>query len=315
MDTETQISVITPSYNRAHTLIRVYECLKKQTFKDFIWIIMDDGSKDNTRELIESFQKENVLEIQYYYHDNKGKFITVFKGVEKVKTPYFVVIDSDDSWPEDSFQILYDEVSSIENKDEFIAVMGNSVDEDGKLIGSLYPGNGFIGSILEMRYKYKVRGDKSGIFITNTYQKELAKFDYTIYEGKGHIPQSVLYNIYDAKGLKTKFINKNIRNYLKDVNDPISLDNTLWFDTNAFGLRAGYLSFVNDYNALLYAYPVPLIRNIIGYHYYSFINKTPLLSILKDIKNPIFKTISVFTLPFSYVYYLIKTMKKRPFII
>lgn len=304
MNTDSKITVITPTYNRAHTLNRVYESLKKQVFKNFVWIIMDDGSTDNTQELANKFSNENLIEIKYFQGKNRHKFITVFEGIKKVKTPYFVIIDSDDSWPQDSFEILYEEVSKIKNQDQFIGVIGHSADTEGNLVGNLFPGDGFTGSILEMRYKYKVRGDKSGIFITKSYLKELDKYDYSIYENKGYIPQSVFFTTYDSQGLKTKFINKVIRIYHKDDNDSKSISNTRWKGKNIFGLREGYKAMLNNYNYQLFAYPKTLVRNLIGFQFYSFLNNKTLTSNIKSIKNPIIKIISVFALPFSYIYYL-----------
>ena len=63
---EVKITIITPSYNRAHTLPRVYDSLKNQTFKDFKWIIMDDGSTDNTKEIVEHFKSEGLIDIEYF---------------------------------------------------------------------------------------------------------------------------------------------------------------------------------------------------------------------------------------------------------
>lgn len=303
---ENKITVITPSYNRAHTLKRVYESLKNQIYKDFVWIIMDDGSTDNTQSLVDSFIKEKKIQIEYFHDRNRHKFITVFEGIKKVETPYFVIIDSDDTWPPDSFQILLDEVSQIKNQEEYIGVIGHSADEEGNLVGDLCPGDGFTGSIFEMRYKYKVGGDKNGIFITDSYKKELANYDYLVYEGKGYIPQSVFFNIYDAKGLKTKFINKVIRTYHRDENDQNSVSNTRWTGKNIFGLREGYKSFLNNYGNRLFSYPKSLLRNIIGFQLYSFMNKVPLSSFFKELKNPTIKILSIFILPFSYMYFLIK---------
>ena len=77
MNTDSKITVITPTYNRAHTLNRVYESLKKQVFKNFVWIIMDDGSTDNTQELVNKFSNENLIEIRYFQDKNRHKFITI----------------------------------------------------------------------------------------------------------------------------------------------------------------------------------------------------------------------------------------------
>lgn len=267
-----KITIITPSYNRAHTLQRVYDSLKNQSFKDFKWIIMDDGSTDDTKELVQKFQTENLINIDYFWNENQHKFITVFEGVKKVTSPYFMIVDSDDSYPENALEILYNEVEKISNPSKFISVMGLSQSEQGEIVGHPYPNDGFDGSIFDMRYKYKVRGDKFGIFITATYQDLLKNFDYSSYKGKGYIPQAVFFNTYDSQGIKTRFVNKVVRNYHLDEADQNSVSNTRWTGKNTFGLMEGHLSFLNSYGRQLLSYPKALIRNIVGYQIYSIIN-------------------------------------------
>ena len=301
---EVKISIVTPSYNRAHTLSRVYESLKNQTFKDFKWIIMDDGSTDNTSELVKSFQAENVFEIDYFWNENQHKFITVFEGIKKVTSNYFMIVDSDDSYPNYALQNLFDEVEKITNQDEFISVMGLSQYTDGKIVGHQYPNNGFDGSIFDMRYKYKVRGDKFGIFITKTYQQLLKNFDYSPYKNKGYIPQAVFFNTYDANGLKTRFVNKVVRNYHLDDEDANSVSNTRFTGKNTFGLMEGYRSFLNSYGSKLFGYPKALIRNLVGYHIYSLINNRSFSEINNGLTN--FKLLSTLIYPLSYLYYKLK---------
>ena len=298
-----KITIITPTYNRAKTLPKVFESLLNQSFKDFLWIILDDGSTDNTQEVVQNFQLLNpFFEIIYKKDKNRHKFLTVLEGVKMVKTPYFMVIDSDDIYPENSLEILISEVEKIDNQDDYISVMGLSADENGHIVGDQYPNNGFDGSILEMRYKYKVRGDKFGIFITQTYQREISGKDYSQYEGKGYIPQSVIFNDYDAKGVKTRFINKVVRFYLKDEDDTASVSNTRWSGKNLFGLAEGHLSFLNAYGNQLFSYPKALIRNVIGYQIYALKSGRKTSTILTEIKNPLIKILGFFALPFSFIY-------------
>jgi len=301
---EIKITIITPSYNRAHTLSRVYNSLKNQSFKNFKWIIMDDGSTDNTKEIVDIFKAENLLDIDYFWNENQHKFITVFEGIKKVTSPYFMIVDSDDSYPENALETLYNEVESISNPSEFISVMGLSQSENGEIVGHSYPHNGFDGSIFDMRYKYKVRGDKFGIFITATYQDLLKDFDYSHYKGKGYIPQAVFFNTYDANGIKTRFVNKIVRNYHLDETDHNSVSNTRWTGKNTFGLMEGYLSFLNCYGIKLLKYPKALIRNIIGYQIYSVINGKKLTEINKRLKH--FKLLSTIIFPATLLY---KTLK------
>ena len=73
------VTILTPTYNRAHTLPRVFESLQKQTYKDFEWLVIDDGSTDHTKELVEEFQKNSEFKIRYYHHENQHKFLTFFR--------------------------------------------------------------------------------------------------------------------------------------------------------------------------------------------------------------------------------------------
>lgn len=302
-----KITIITPTYNRAKTLPKVFDSLLKQSFKDFLWIILDDGSTDNTSEIVEYFQKSNpFFEIIYKKDKNRHKFLTVLEGIKMVQTPYFMVVDSDDTYPENSLEILISEVEKIENQNDYIAVMALSADENGNIVGNKYPNNGFDGSIFDMRYQYKVRGDKFGIFITKTYHKEISGKNFSKYEGKGYIPQSVIFNEYDAKGMKTRFINKIVRFYLKDEEDTASVSNTRWSGKNLYGLTEGHLSFLNSYGNKLFFHPKPLLRNIVGYQSFGIKSGRKFSEIIFDIKNPIIKVLGFFCFPFSYIYQKIK---------
>lgn len=294
-----KITVVTPTYNRAHTITRTYQSLKQQSFKDFKWIIMDDGSTDGTKDLVQQFKNENIIDIDYFWNENQHKFITVFVGIEKVTSPYFMILDSDDTYPENSLEILFEESEKIKNQEDYIGIIGLSADENGQIVGDKFPVE-FDGSIFDMRYKYKVRGDKNGIFFTKTYHRYLDKFDYEKYKGKGYIPQTVFFNIYDSEGIKTRFINKIVRNYHFDEDDQQSVSNTRWTGKNTYGLMEGYRSFLNCYRKQLTSYPNVLIRNLVGYQTYSLINNKNLSEINKGITN--FKILSTLIFPLTLIY-------------
>ena len=90
------LTIFTPTYNRAYILPKLYESLVKQSDKNFIWLIVDDGSSDHTKNIIDVFKKENKIEIQYIFQENKGKHFAVNNGLRNTKTAFFSVIDSDD---------------------------------------------------------------------------------------------------------------------------------------------------------------------------------------------------------------------------
>ena len=81
-----KITIFTPTYNRVHTLGRTFESLKNQTIRDFKWLIIDDGSTDNTRDLVENFKQNADFEIEYHYQENAHKFISIIRGVKLCNT-------------------------------------------------------------------------------------------------------------------------------------------------------------------------------------------------------------------------------------
>jgi len=90
------LTIFTPTFNRAYILSKLYNTLKNQSNKNFIWLIVDDGSSDETKTLVQKFQDENQIEIHYIFQENKGKHVAVNNGLRNTKTEFFCVIDSDD---------------------------------------------------------------------------------------------------------------------------------------------------------------------------------------------------------------------------
>ena len=97
-----RLTVFTPAYNRAHTLPRTYESLCNQKCKDFCWLIIDDGSTDDTEQLVKGWmEKDNGFEIQYIYKENGGMHTAHNMAYENITTELNVCVDSDDCMAED----------------------------------------------------------------------------------------------------------------------------------------------------------------------------------------------------------------------
>ncbi|MBQ7403876.1 MAG: glycosyltransferase family 2 protein [Lentisphaeria bacterium] len=100
-----KFTIFTPSYNRAHTLPRLFDSLKKQTFQDFEWLIVDDGSTDETQKIIEEIQRsEKTFPIIYLKTENGGKHRAINLGLKHAKGTLFFIVDSDDYLPENSLE-------------------------------------------------------------------------------------------------------------------------------------------------------------------------------------------------------------------
>ncbi|MGC9064033.1 MAG: glycosyltransferase family A protein, partial [bacterium] len=110
------ITLFTPTYNREKLLSRLYESIKRQSFSNFEWIIVDDGSTDNTEQIVESWLKESTFDIRYFYQQNSGKHIAINKGVREARGELFFIIDSDDWLGDDSLQDIWQTWQSIPEK-------------------------------------------------------------------------------------------------------------------------------------------------------------------------------------------------------
>lgn len=165
------ITVFTPTFNREKTLIRLYDSLCSQSSPDFKWIIVDDGSSDNTSGQVEKWIEESRIEIQYYYQKNKGKLAAQILALDYTDTELFTCIDSDDYLPADGIEKIL-KFWKTNKKSNSAGIIGLDVYEDGSVAGENLP------DIKESTYSelvdhYKIKGDKKYIFDTKIYKKYL----------------------------------------------------------------------------------------------------------------------------------------------
>ncbi|MGF0103515.1 glycosyltransferase family 2 protein [Bariatricus sp. SGI.019] len=133
------LTVFTPAYNRAHTLPRTYESLRTQDCKDFIWLIIDDGSSDNTKELVKSWQsKENGFDIQYIYKENGGMHTAHNTAYENIHTELNVCIDSDDRMAPGAVGKIKSTWKIIRDKG-YAGIIALDSDFVGNIIGTGFP--------------------------------------------------------------------------------------------------------------------------------------------------------------------------------
>lgn len=179
------LTVFTPTYNRKHLLPRLYDSLNSQTDKNFIWMVVDDGSTDRTKELIKEWQEENVIKILYFYKKNEGMHSAHNLAYEKITTPWNTCIDSDDMMAENAVEKIYNQIKDIENDDDFYAIVGLDADQQGNLIGAKFPDELKKIKFNEIYLKYHLTGDKKIVYKT-AVMKNLPP--YPIYEGERLVP-------------------------------------------------------------------------------------------------------------------------------
>lgn len=179
------LTVFTPTYNRKHLLPRLYESLKNQPNKNFIWMIIDDGSTDGTEDLVKEWQQESKVEIIYLFKKNEGMHSAHNLAYEKITTPWNTCIDSDDQLAENSVEQIYIHGKSIEDDDDFYAVVGLDSDQQGIIIGTPFPENLQKVKFSEIYLKYDLTGDKKIVYKTTVMQNLPP---YPIYEGERLVP-------------------------------------------------------------------------------------------------------------------------------
>ena len=160
------LTVFTPAYNRAHTIGRTYESLLRQTCKDFEWLVIDDGSTDNTRELVEGWIKEDKIPIRYIYKENGGLYTGYNTAYANIDTELSVCIDSDDYMPDDAVELIIDHWRKF-GGEKYAGITGLDFLLNGEPIGGYFPPDFKEGYLIDYRRKYQHHGDTKQVMRTD----------------------------------------------------------------------------------------------------------------------------------------------------
>lgn len=186
------ITVFTPTYNRVQLLSRLFDSLCKQTFKDFEWVIVDDGSADETRSLSLSLpsRKGVVFPIRYFYQENGGKHRAINRGVKEARGELFFIVDSDDILPPDALQMVAEQYEGIKGDKRFAGVCGLDGTFKGDVIGSGLPAEVLDVSSVAVRFKFGVTGDMKEVFKTEV----LREFPFPEIVDEKFCPEMLVWN-------------------------------------------------------------------------------------------------------------------------
>lgn len=164
------LTVFTPTYNRAHTLSRTYDSLCRQTKKEFIWLIIDDGSSDNTYELIKEWKdKENGFEIRYIYKQNGGMHTAHNVAYENIDTELNICIDSDDMIAENAVEIITNTWERIRDK-KYAGLIGLDASISGNILGQRFPYTGYETTLFDFEKKFG-NEDKKLVYRTDVMRQ------------------------------------------------------------------------------------------------------------------------------------------------
>ncbi len=191
-----QLTVFTPTYNRAYILPRCYESMKRQTCKDFVWMIIDDGSTDETRELVNGWLAEDHgFEIRYLYQENQGMHGAHNLAYANIDTEINTCIDSDDYMTDDAVESILDFWNSCEKDEDVSGFMALDAYENGDVIGTLLPESIGKTTSYELYNKLGVKGDKKFILRSDLTRKD----PYPIFEGERFVDLATKYSQLDEK--------------------------------------------------------------------------------------------------------------------
>lgn len=187
------LTVFTPAYQRAHTLPRTYDSLLRQDRKDFVWLIIDDGSTDDTKALVQDWQgRDNGFNIRYVYKENGGMHTAHNTAYEHIDTELNVCIDSDDRLAEDAVRKILDTWDLVKDQG-YAGLIGLDADLEGNLIGKGFP-KGLEETTLTGYYASGGAGDKKLVYRTDVIRQYPP---YPTFKGEKYVALAYLYRLID----------------------------------------------------------------------------------------------------------------------
>ena len=186
------LTIFTPAYNRAHTLVRTYNSLCQQTCKDFEWLIIDDGSTDNTREIVEKWISYSDFKIRYIYQENQGMHGAHNTAYKNITTELNTCIDSDDYMPVDAVENIINFWKENHNN-KYAGFIGLDQREDGTIIGSSFSPEMKQTTLMDF-YANGGKGDKKLIYRTDIVKQYP---EYPLFEGERYVGLAYKYMLID----------------------------------------------------------------------------------------------------------------------
>lgn len=200
-----KISILTPTYNRANLLKNLYNSLLENAkYKvEIEWLIMDDGSNDETRKKVEEWKKESKIEIKYYYQENQGKMVAINKLVEQATGDLIVDCDSDDYFTKDAFEIISEEYEKNKSEENIYGLCFLKKDTRGKNMGKNFTKNKT--TMFDLYFKEGEDGEKVIVFYSNIRKK----YKHELEKDEKFVTEARMYHKMDEK-YKMICINKSI---------------------------------------------------------------------------------------------------------
>ena len=206
------ITILTPTYNRASLLPRLFDSLLRQTNEDFEWIVVDDGSTDDTREVVANLKEKcgGAFPMGYVYKANGGKHMAINIGAERARGELLFIADSDDLLTDDALETVANSWHDISDDKSFAGTAGLDITMDTReVIGSGLPQEHIDCNAIDIRYRHHVTGDMKEVFRTEV----LREFPFPEFAGERFCPEQLV-RFRMARRYRLRYINKPI--YIAD---------------------------------------------------------------------------------------------------
>ena len=203
------LTIITPTYNRGYIIDKAFESLQQQTDKNFIWLIVDDGSTDDTELKVCEFQNLADFKIVYIKQKNGGKHRALNTGIRQIETDLTLILDSDDRLKPEAVEIICHYWKEIVDKGEVAYMSFLREYSDGQIIGDLYSKDSTISDHITMCINGNVQGDKSEAYRTSV----LKEYPFPEIEGECFLSEGVVWN---RIGKKYKAYYRNLPIYITE---------------------------------------------------------------------------------------------------
>ena len=184
------VTFLTPTYNRAYILGKLYDSLCIQRDKDFEWLIIDDGSGDETEQLAQQWKGEADFPIRYYKQENGGKHRALNTGIPLAQAPWIFIIDSGDQVTPEAMDFIRRWTQEVEGRPEFAGVAGVRRTPGGKTVGEYPAGKTYVDAPDIKRRMYQLEGDKAEVYRTDI----LRKYPFPEYEGEKFLSECAVWN-------------------------------------------------------------------------------------------------------------------------
>jgi len=298
---EIAFTVFTATYNREHTLHRVYDSLSQQTFRDFEWLIVDDGSVDGTKDLVNKWINEANFPIRYAYQKNQGKHVAFNHGVRLARGQLFISLDSDDACVPNALETFMENWKNIpaEIRGGFTGVCALALDQFGKMVGNKFPKDVLDSDSLEIVHRYKIFGDKWGFQRTDVLRRN----GFPEIRGQSYVPENIVWGRI-AKHYKERFINVALLvNYRleTDRNDQLTAS-PVW--KNPQSRIYGHLCALNERIEWFYHDPIFFFKSAVNVGRISYHIGMPLKEQFHQLENHKARILWFIGLPVGRLLYL-----------